>query len=329
MTITNHPDTLHQSQQSTNDDLLVRITWLYYMENLTQAEIAERLNMSRIKITRYLKQARDKGIVQINIQSNNSSMLELEAALSNRYNLKDVKVVMGVEPRQSLQRLLAKGASEWLVPRIESGITIGLGLSRTLSYMPEYFKPKRKIMCDFTDIIGGVTGPASSMISLNITSQMAEICGGRPFRLLAPSVVSSKQAYETILSEPLLNEVFQKAHKCDILFQSCGGVDLDALLYEKKSLRAETLKFLSDNGAVGDILGHFMDIDGNPVKVPYDELIISISLETLQKVHLGVLVAGGQEKVKTIHAAMKAKYFNVLITDESTAREVLKISKMD
>lgn len=123
----------------------------------------------------------------------------------------------------------------------------------------------------------------------------------------------------------MLNEVFQKAQHCDILFQSCGGVDKDALLYENKSLESETLKYLSDNGAVGDILGHFVDIDGNPVKVPYDELIISISLESLQKVHLGVLVAGGQEKVKTIHAALKAKYFNVLITDEKTATEVLKI----
>jgi DNA-binding transcriptional regulator LsrR (DeoR family) len=328
MTIGSRQVRSYQGQQSSNDELLVRIAWLYYMENLTQAEIAARLNMSRIKITRYLKQARDKGIVQISIQSNNSSVLELESALSNCYNLKDVKVVMSVEPRQSLQRLLAKGASEWLVPRLESGLTIGMGLSRTLSYMPEYFKPKRKIMCDFTDIIGGVTGPASRVISLNITSQMAEICGGRPFRLLAPSVVSSKQAYEIIISEPVLNEVFQKAQNCDILFQSCGGVDTDALLYENKSLRAETLKVLSDNGAVGDILGHFVDIDGNPVKVPYDELIISISLETLQKVHLGVLVAGGQEKVNTIHAALKARYFNVLITDEQTAREVLRVSRM-
>jgi lsr operon transcriptional repressor len=307
------------------NELLVRIAWLYYMENLTQAEIAERLNLSRIKITRYLKQARDNGIVQISIQSNNSSVLELESALSNKYNLKDIKVVMSVDQRQSQQRLLAQGASEWLVPRLESGLTIGIGLSRTLSYMPEFFRPKRKILCDFTDIIGGVSGPSNAMISLNITNQMAEICGGRPFRLLAPSVVSSKQAYEIILSEPVLNEVFQKAQHCDILFQSCGGVDTGALLYENKSLESDALKYLSDNGAVGDILGHFVDIDGNPVKVPYDELIISISLESLQKVHLGVLVAGGQEKVKTIHAALKARYFNVLITDEHTAAAVLKI----
>ncbi len=325
MTVSSQSSMNYPNHNSSENELLVRIAWLYYMEELTQAEIAERLNMSRIKITRYLKQARDKGIVQINIQSNNSNLLELESALSNKYNLKDVKVVMSAETRQSQQRLLAQGASEWLVPRLESGLTIGIGLSRTLSYMPEYFRPKRKIICDFTDIIGGVSGPASAMISLNITNQMAEICGGRPFRLLAPSVVSSKQAYEIILSEPVLNEVFQKAQHCDILFQSCGGVDKDALLYENKSLESETLKYLSDNGAVGDILGHFVDIDGNPVKVPYDELIISISLESLQKVHLGVLVAGGQEKVKTIHAALKAKYFNVLITDEKTATEVLKI----
>lgn len=321
----NYHERPSSSDQSNEDQMLTRIAWLYYMEDLTQAEIADRMNVSRIKITRYLKRAREKGLVQITIQSANSNILELESALANRYNLRDVKVVMSVDQRQSQQRLLAKGASEWLVPRLETGITIGMGLSRTISFMPEYFRPKRKFLCDFTDIIGGVTGPSSTMISLNITSQMAEICGGRSFRLLAPSVVSSKQAYEIILSEPILTQVFEKAQHCDILFQSCGGVDLGALLYENKSLRQETLHYLSDNGAVGDILGHFLDIDGNPVKVPYDELIISISLEALQKVHFGVLVAGGQEKVKTIHAALKARYFNVLITDEKTAAEVLKV----
>jgi lsr operon transcriptional repressor len=191
--------------------------------------------------------------------------------------------------------------------------------------MPDYFHPRRKVMCDFTDIIGGVTGASSRYVSLNVTAQMAEICGGRSFRLLAPSVVSSKQAYEIILSEPILNEVFQKAQNCDILFQSCGGVDPGALLYENNTLQAETLTYLAQNGAVGDILGHFVDIEGNPVKVPYDELLIAISLDVLRKVRLGVLVAGGQEKVRTIHAALNAKYFNVLITDEQTAEEVLKI----
>ncbi len=326
MTVSSQLTTKYPNPQTSENELLVRIAWLYYMEELTQAEIAERLNLSRIKITRYLKQARDKGIVQITIQSNNSSVLELESALSNKYDLKDVKVVMSVEPRQSQQRLLAQGASEWLVPRLESGLTIGIGLSRTLSYMPDYFRPKTQDHVRFhRHHWGRFWTISNAMISLNITNQMAEICGGRPFRLLAPSVVSSKQAYEIILSEPILNEVFQKAQHCDILFQSCGGVDTGALLYENKSLESDALKYLSDNGAVGDILGHFVDVDGNPVKVPYDELIISISLEALQKVHLGVLVAGGQEKIKTIHAALKAKYFNVLITDENTAAEVLKI----
>ncbi len=307
------------------NEMLERIAWMYYKEDLTQAQIATRLNLSRVKITRALKLAREKGIVQINIQTRNNRILELESAISSRFCLRDVKVVMSVDQRSSQQRLLAKGASEWLVPRLESDLTIGIGLSRTISFMPEYFHPKRRIACDFVDIIGGVTGSASSMVSLNITSQMADICGGRSFRMLAPSVVSSKEAYQAILSEPILNEVFEKACNCDILFQSCGGVDKDALLYVNKGLQSDTLKYLSDNGAVGDILGHFIDSDGNPVKVPYDDLIISIPLETLRHVRLGVLVAGGSEKVKTIHAALSAGYFHVLITDESTAGKLLEI----
>lgn len=319
-----HPSHV-EPYRSTDENLsLARIAWMYYMDNLTQAEIGDRLNLSRVKVTRLLREAREKGLVQISVQTENARVLELESTLAIRYGLKDIKVMPGVEHGQSLQRLLAKGASEWLVPRLETGITIGIGWSRTISYMPEYFHPGRKVMCDFTDIIGGVTGASSRFVSLNVTARMAEICGGRSFRLLAPSVVSSKQAWEIILSEPILNEVFQKAQNCDILFQSCGGVDPGALLYENNNLQAETLTYLAQNGAVGDILGHFVDIEGNPVKVPCDELLIAISLDALRNARFGVLVAGGQEKVRTIHAALKAKYFNVLITDEQTAEEVLK-----
>ena len=50
-----------------HDDLLARLAWLYYIENLTQQEIGDRLNMPRVKVARLLKKARDEGIFEFRI----------------------------------------------------------------------------------------------------------------------------------------------------------------------------------------------------------------------------------------------------------------------
>ncbi len=44
-----------------------RIAWLYYVEGLTQAEIAERLKISRVKVVRDLQVGRQTGLVRIQI----------------------------------------------------------------------------------------------------------------------------------------------------------------------------------------------------------------------------------------------------------------------
>ena len=47
--------------------LLARIAWMYYIQGLTQEEIARKLDFSRTKVTRLLAQAREEGVVEINI----------------------------------------------------------------------------------------------------------------------------------------------------------------------------------------------------------------------------------------------------------------------
>ena len=48
-----------------DDDLLVRLAWLYYVADRNQGEIAAQLRVSRFKITRLLARAREQGIVKI------------------------------------------------------------------------------------------------------------------------------------------------------------------------------------------------------------------------------------------------------------------------
>ena len=111
-------------------DLLARVCWLYYMEALTHKEIGSRLGFSRVKVTRLLQQARDQGVVQINIAGAHSRFLRLEHALCKAFGLRDAVVVMEAEPGPSLYRALAQGAAGWLAARLEPEMLVGLSIGR-------------------------------------------------------------------------------------------------------------------------------------------------------------------------------------------------------
>ena len=50
-------------------DLKVRVAWLYYVEGLTQEQIARQLDIGRMRVIRILAAARDEGIVRIRIEA--------------------------------------------------------------------------------------------------------------------------------------------------------------------------------------------------------------------------------------------------------------------
>jgi len=76
-------------------NLLVRIARLYYLCHMTHQRIADQEGMSRIKITRLLKEAVDKRIVEFNIKDPIVQQLELEEVLQTTFGLKTVTTPYG------------------------------------------------------------------------------------------------------------------------------------------------------------------------------------------------------------------------------------------
>ena len=70
-----------------SDQTILRVAWLYYMENLTQAEIGERLGLTRARVNRMLSEARQTGIVNIRLNSAFASCAELEHRLRRECGL--------------------------------------------------------------------------------------------------------------------------------------------------------------------------------------------------------------------------------------------------
>jgi hypothetical protein len=80
-------------------------------------------------------------------------------------------------------------------------------------------------------------------------------------------------------------------------------------------------------GAVGDILGYFLQADGRPVEgLEIHRELLGVTLDELAQLPTIVGVAGGEEKAQAIYAALTGKRINGLVTEETTARAVLALA---
>lgn len=149
-------------------NLWVKIAKLYYEDDFTQGEIAKKLGFSRVKIHRILHSAKEAGIVQVHIMDGNSGGVELEHKLIHKYNLRDCVIVESSPVGEEFYLALTRGASSWLKHHLQPGIRVGLGLGRTLSYLPEVFEVKKSVACIFTEITGAVSDHSWGFDSNNI-----------------------------------------------------------------------------------------------------------------------------------------------------------------
>ena len=85
------------------DEMKARASWHYYVEGLTQEQIADVLGVGRIKVHRILSAAREEGIVQFRIRDSVFECMRLEKQLKERYRLKDATVVPSPSDRQRLR----------------------------------------------------------------------------------------------------------------------------------------------------------------------------------------------------------------------------------
>ena len=304
--------------------LLVRIALMYYVDGHTQQEVGDQLGLSRIKVNRLLQQARELGIVEINVNIPPGVNAELEQALCNTYGLRDAVVVPEAEPGEALYLALAQGAAGWLADRLTDGMVVGIGQGRTVAAIPQVFSVSKPVDCTFVEIVGGANSKPGEFNNYNIVSKMAERAGGKASYIYAPTVVSSKANRDAFLQETSIASALDLARNAEIIVHSVGPVDRTSQLYIHGYLDDDELERLREVGAAGDTLGVFFDQSGQVANHPICDRIVSVSLDDLRQAPYCVVVSGGPAKLPALRAALYGRLMNVLVTDFATATALVE-----
>lgn len=302
--------------------LLAKVSQLYYEENLNQDEIVSRLHISRSTISRLLAQARQEGIIKIVVVPPTGTYAALESSLEEKYGIEEViisEVAVSTSP-QVIARGLGTAAASYLHRVIHENDVVGVSWGYTLRGMVSALEPKDFPNVRIVQMTGGIGKPESEAHATDLCHQMARTLSCKLALLPAPGVVQNRQTRDVYLMDEHVRTAINLLPSITLAFVGIGSLNSYSI-----SMRDETILTRADldeviaNGAVGDIALRFIDTNGQPVQAELNERIIGIDIEHLRQIPRVVGVAGGENKIEPIRAALRGKLLNVLITDQATA----------
>lgn len=293
------------------ENLMVKISWYYYMEEMTQQAIADRLGISRMRVIKLLEKARQTGVIQFHISSSFDKRHSLEAALMEKYHLKDCYAVPTNPDSSGVNDTIAKAASIYIGNHITDNCYINFGYGDTSSRTIAYLARNLETSASFVSLTGGV--------SYYLPSSGSNIFNAKLYLIPSPLIMSSPEMAAAIRQESSIKEVSDMIKLASMTIVGIGAMDDDATIVKSSILSHNDFLLLNMKGAVGDIICHFIDKDGNLVDTEVDSRLVSVPLSTLNRLENVIGVAAGTHKVSAIAAALKGAYLDILITDERTA----------
>jgi DNA-binding transcriptional regulator LsrR (DeoR family) len=300
------------------EELLTKAAWYYFMGKKTQQEISVLLGISRIRVIRLLEKANATGLVQFKLRENSARRMNIEKQLMERYGLKDAFVIPTAPDAgiAGVNDAIADAAAMYIANRMQSGAFINIGYGdtagKTLNNLAKI--AEKPISC--ISLTGGV--------SIYLPNARSNVFNARLFLIPAPLIVSSKEMVDAVMGEPQVKDIFQMISLASFTILGIGGMNDEATILNTGVLSKNDFLQLRMQGAVGDILCHYIDGNGNTLPTPFEDRLISTPLSLIRTLSNVIGVAAGMEKLEAIKGSLSYGYINTLITNEETAKRLIE-----
>lgn len=320
-----------------NDSALAyRIARYYYLDNLSQSEIAQMEQISRSTVSRMLDKARASGMVTIDIKMPVSPLIDkLEADLKAALGLSRVIVVpasvseCNESTDETVVQDLASIAATHMTELLKGCKVIGLGWGRTVysavGYMP-FVEPDDSRL--FIPLVSNYSVRNRFLQTSTIVSRYGERFGAQTYYL---NISGVKRPDEHRTESEILN-ITQLESYWDRMDAAILG--LGAPLKGTNPYQSELGRFGAGEDETererGEMLSQLYFANGACRWMGRDVEVVAFPLEKLKDINNVICIAGGVGKAEPIVYAAKNGYFKTLVTDHLTAISALDaLSKMD
>jgi deoxyribonucleoside regulator len=304
--------------------LMLRAAQLYYRLHLTQGQVGERLGVSRFKVGRLLDRALRESAVRIEIVHPEFRLVELEESLVSRFGLRGA-VVVDVPPTASAtdQELLARervaaAAAAQLTALRPTG-AIGVSWGRTMLEVAAHLRPGWTSASEIVQLNGAMSRSARPTRAQEVVERFGLTSAASIQLMPAPAIVGSPELREALERDASVGETLAAARSAQTAVFSMGVLGTESVHLASGFIGEADLAALAEAGAVGDVLGRFLSLDGHIALPSLDRRTIGLPLEELAAKALNVGVAAGPGRGPIALAALRAGCINVMVTDEETA----------
>jgi len=303
---------------------LIEVAQLYYEENLTQGEIAKKLGVSRPLVSRMISEARELGIVTIQIHS------PLEGGgsttfnqLRNLYNLRGGVLVADAASENTTNQRIASAILEFILNQTPPALNIGIGWGYILGMFTKTVETadiQQKLTAAVFPLIGNSSVSNRDYHSNEIVRVFAEKTGAAPIYIHAPAFLETEQEMRSFQELESFKKVESAWNEIDTAVINLGN-------YPSSPDYATATRFgdlLTTHKVVGRMLCSYFDLQGAIIRSETD-YSIQIPIAKLARCRNVIAVCSAALQPKALVGALHTGLITHVIAAESTARKALEI----
>lgn len=307
-------------QEKDRDRLSIDVAKLYYESDMSQQKIADELGISRPSVSRLLQHAKDQGFVQIKIVDPTDLKLSLGEQLCKKYQLKDAIVANApLDKAHEIKKAIGEAAAAYLWNIVKDNDVIGLGWGSSLYQMALHLKSKPVKGVQVVQLKGGISYSKANTYAHEIVTLVAAAFSAKGVFLPIPVMFDNMEVKRLVEHDKYVRHILDMGKRANIAVVTVGKASSESILFHLGYYIDEKDRELLSRKAAGDLCSRFYDDEGNIVDEELNARTVGLPLEEFKKKDMRVLIAGGKEKIRAIHAALQAGYPNVLVTDQYTA----------
>ncbi|HSU69808.1 MAG TPA: sugar-binding domain-containing protein [Micrococcaceae bacterium] len=306
---------------------VLRAAQMYYLQDLTMDAIARELRTSRSTVSRLLSNARDTGLVQIQVRSPQDRAPELEGQIRRQYKV-DVHVVPVPDTLTEVEVLerVSIQAARTIGPLVDSNAVIGIAWGSTLSSVSRHLARKTTHDSVIVQLNGaGNTQTTGITYASEIIRRFGNAYGARVEQFPVPAFFDRAQTKQLMWEERSVRRILDLQARMTMAIFGLGSVEADvpSHVYAGGYLDQADLDSLAAEGVVGDVATVFFRTDGSDAGIVLNERSSGPDLDLLRRVRRRICVVSGASKINGLRGALAAGLITDLILDEATARRLV------
>jgi DNA-binding transcriptional regulator LsrR (DeoR family) len=304
-------------------EVLIDVATRYYLHGSSQIDIARALKLDPSTISRYLKRARDDGIVRIEIVAPRRQNALIARRVAEALGLSRVIVAELHNDQEAALPAVAAVAAQFASDQLRRGTRIGIGWGETLAAVVQQMDAGGVEGLNVSQLAGGLAEGRPGIQGHELVRQITEIFpNSRATYLHAPSIVDSAAILDAFLADRSVQAALAVAARSEVAMVGIGDMDAQATLFRASHVLSADRDALLAQGAVGSMNARFYDAGGKPIG-HLDRRTVAISWDELKAVPTVIAVAAGPDKSEAIRGAARTGCIDVLVTDELTAQRLI------